>query len=1094
MVFLWYYVAMYGKKAAQILFFSLITVLLLCGAGCAAGERSTGLVISEVVSSNQFSLTTESLGSPDWVEFYNGTSAAISLKGYAFSDNLRNLHKFVFGDVTIPAGGYVVLLLTNADGVADPDAPVAGFGLSKSGENLFLTDPYYGLVQELALPALPTDIAYARRTDGTYGYTLITTPNAPPDEITDSLSDIYDVSKDGLTISEILPYPNDGEAWVELYNASSEGIRLEDFFLSDNPATTKRFQLGAGTLEAGGYLVCKLNGASKKIADDSSMQADFRIGTNDTAIYLADASGSVIDSLAWDASLATGLSVLPEGQYTAYPTPAAANSALTVETPTVQETDGTDPICINEVLQKNSFTLIDQDGDHSEWVELYNRSSKAVSLKGYFLSDDASAPFRFALPDRMLEAGDYLVVFLSGKDRIQNDEIHASFQLASDETEVYLTNANSFMRDTFALVADCPADISIGRAEDGGMVFYAYPTPWYENATPFSTLDEAYHFIPKVTINEVFPCAVYGDDTPDWVELKNNTDQAVPLKGWYLSDSLSELKRWQFPDVTVPASGYLVIDAKNGAVEGARTTASFSIGAEETIYLSDSNGCRVDSFETGAVRAGDSAGRLMTAGNERVFYTTPTPGEANGDHYFKGYAPRPYFSDDTLRHTEAFMLTIRCSDPSAEIRYTTDGSVPTGQSTRYQNPISIDDNTVIRAASFQNGLLQSNTETQTYLFDVSHTLPILCLTTDPGNVIGPDSIQANANLDNSLWERAVVIEYQSDEARFSVNCGFRLHGNMTRLTNGYGKPSMKLCFRASYGNDVLNYPLFEDGRTTIFHDLLLRNGSDMRFAVIRDELFANIAYRTSPSLCVMTSRYVATYFNGAYMGLYALKEAIGSGYFAEHFGVSEDSVEMHRPFREENKDFTSLMSYAKAHDLTQEEYYRYVEDRIDFNSMIDWMIYEAYSANRDLGMNVRYYRSMEGDGKWHYALFDLDLSMNDDAGFEALLTGSWDIIPRKLLKNPTFQDLFLKRLAYLLQHDLSQESVLAEYNKLIDQIDEEMVLERARWPKELDKEWSDYAQDLKKQILKDRAGQLKQSIADYMGRPLSEIEAYFTQD
>lgn len=1085
---------MRNYRSVQVLIYVLAATLFFSCIGCSTGKTSSGLVISEVVSSNQFSITSESLGSPDWVELYNGTNTAINLKGYGFSDNLRNLHKFIFGDVTIPAGGYIVLYLTNADGVEDPDAPIAGFGLSKSGENLFLTDPYFGLVQELTLPALPTDIAYARRTDGTYGYTLVTTPNAPPDEIADSLSDIYVVSENSLTISEILPYPNDGEAWVELYNASSEAIRLEDFFLSDNPATSQRFQLPAGTLEAGGYLVCKLSGGSEKTADDGSIQANFRIGTNDTAIYLASASGTVIDSLTWDASLATGLSVLPEEQYTAYPTPAAANSTLTFDTPTVQETDGTDPLCINEVLQKNSYTLIDQDGDRSEWVELQNRSSEAVSLKGYFLSDDASAPFRFALPDQTLAAGDYLVVFLSGKDRVQNGEIHASFQLASDETEIYLTNANSLTRDTFALVADCPADVSIGRAEDGSMEFYAYPTPWYENATPYQTLDEAYHLVPKVTINEVFPCAVYGDDTPDWVEFKNNTDHAVSLKGWYLSDSLSELKRWQFSDVTVPAGGYIVIDAKNGAVENSLTTASFSISPGETIYLSDPNGCRVDSLEIGAVRASNSAGRLMTASDERVLYTNPTPGEANGGDYVKGYAPKPYFSDDTLLHTEAFTLTIRCSDPSADIRYTTDGSIPTEQSTRYQDPITIDSNTVIRAASFQSGLLESDVETQTYLFNVSHTLPILCLTTDPENLIGSDSIQANANQYNDLWERAVVIEYQSDEDDFTVNCGFRLHGNMTRQTNGYGKPSMKLCFRSCYGNDVLNYPLFEDGRTTIFHDLLLRNGSDMRFAVIRDELFTNIAYRTSPSLCVMAAQYVSTYFNGEYMGLYALKEAIGSGYFAEHFGVSEDSVEMHRPYREENEDFVSLMRYAKEYDLTQEVYYRYVEERIDFESMIDWMIFEAYSANRDLGMNVRYYRSMEGDGKWHYALFDLDLSMNCDASFDALMTGAWNIIPRKLLKNSTFQDLFLKRLAYLLQHELSQESVLAEYDDLMDQIDEEMVFERARWPKDLSKEWTDYAQDLKEEILKDRAGQLKQSIADYMGRPLSEIEAYFAQE
>jgi len=316
---------------------------------------------------------------------------------------------------------------------------------------------------------------------------------------------------------------------------------------------------------------------------------------------------------------------------------------------------------------------------------------------------------------------------------------------------------------------------------------------------------------------------------------------------------------------------------------------------------------------------------------------------------------------------------------------------------------------------------------------------------------------------------------------------------MSRLTNGYGKPSLKLNFRSSYGAETLNFPLFRDGKTTVFHNLLLRNGSDMRFSVIRDELLTDIAYRCSDQLIVMSTQYVATYFNGEYMGLYAIREAIGAGYFSEHFNVSEDSVEMHRPYIEESKDFLALMSYAKKNDLNEEEHYRYLEDRIDFESMIDWLIFEAYSANGDLAYNVRYFRSKEYDGKWHYALYDLDYSMLTDAGFDALLSGSWNIIPRKLLQVPAFQDLFLKRFAYLMEHDLSQEAVLAEFNSHIEQIDEEMVLERERWPKDLNNTWQGYADDLRKEILKDRAGQLKQSIADYMRRPLSEIEAYFTQ-
>ncbi len=1071
----------------------LFTLFLLLGClACSPSQNSSGLFISEVVSSNRASLIEDTLGSPDWVELYNGTNAAINLNGYGFSDNIRNLHKFVFGDVTIPANGYVVLYLSNAEGVENPDAPIAGFGLSKGGENLFLTDPYFGLVQELTLPALESDVSYARRADGTYGFTMATTPAAPPEQIFDSAADIYNQPTGDLMISEILPRPDGGDAWVELYNASNESIRLENYCISDSAATPKRFPLPSGTLEAGGYLVCSLSGAKDEIAPDGSIHANFRIGEDENAIYLADSSGVLIDSLSWSEDLAVGLSVLSDEQYSAFPTPAAPNSTRTLKESFVQEAEEAGPVRINEVQQSNAYTLTDQDGDRSGWVELCNRSKQEVSLEGYFLSDKADAPYQFALPDRVLAPGEYVVIFLSAKNRVQDGEIHASFKLAQSETALYLSNDATCTRETFDLPPQAPEDISVGRAEDGSMVFYAFPTPWYENAAAFSDLNDAVKKVADVTINEVFSNAAFGDDTPDWIELKNNTEQAISLNGWYLSDSLTERKRWQMPDITLEPGGYAVVYTTSEAVDEKEAMASFSIAASgETICLSDPNGCRVDSLATGTIRAGGSAGRSPNTAEARVFFSAPTPGKANEGAYFTGYSPKPIFSDNTLLHSDAFSLSLRCMDANAEIRYTTDGSEPTERSARYEAPMVIERNTVVRAASFRDGLLSSDIATQTFLFDAERELPILCLTTDPGNLTGPDAIMAERNLYNDDWERAAVIEYQSGQESFSVNCGIRLHGNMTRLTNGYGKPSMKLCFRGCYQNPVLNYPLFKDGKTTVFHDLLLRNGSDMRFAVIRDELLTGIAYRLSDQLCVMTAQYVAAYFNGEYMGLYAIKEAIGTGYFAEHFGVTEDSVEMHRPEREEHEDFLALMRYAKENDLTDEEHYRYMESCIDFDSMIDWLIFEAYSANRDLALNVRYYRSMELDGKWHYALFDFDLSMNTDASFDALLKGAWNIIPRKLLQNKTFQDRFLTRFAYLLQHELSQEAVLAEFDSLIAQIDEEMVLERARWPKALNNTWEGYALELKNEILKDRAGQLKASIADYLNRPLAEIEAYF---
>ncbi len=47
----------------------------------------------------------------------------------------------------------------------------------------------------------------------------------------------------------------------------------------------------------------------------------------------------------------------------------------------------------------------------------------------------------------------------------------------------------------------------------------------------------------------------------DWLEIHNPTDAPVNLSGWFLTDTTSNLKKWKFPAITLPASGYLVVFA-----------------------------------------------------------------------------------------------------------------------------------------------------------------------------------------------------------------------------------------------------------------------------------------------------------------------------------------------------------------------------------------------------------------------------------------------------------------------------------------------------------------------------------------------------
>ncbi|MGI9242498.1 MAG: lamin tail domain-containing protein [Verrucomicrobiales bacterium] len=88
---------------------------------------------------------------------------------------------------------------------------------------------------------------------------------------------------------------------------------------------------------------------------------------------------------------------------------------------------------ISEFMASNSEGLTDEDGDTSDWIEIHNPDGSAVSLEGYFLTDDASDLSGWEFPAVSLEAGGYLVVFASGKNRSESTgELHANFKLSAD--------------------------------------------------------------------------------------------------------------------------------------------------------------------------------------------------------------------------------------------------------------------------------------------------------------------------------------------------------------------------------------------------------------------------------------------------------------------------------------------------------------------------------------------------------------------------------------------------------------------------------------------------------------------------------------
>ncbi len=90
-----------------------------------------------------------------------------------------------------------------------------------------------------------------------------------------------------------------------------------------------------------------------------------------------------------------------------------------------------DPV-IAEFQAENLTTLADQDGDWSDWIEVANPDTQAISLSGWYLTDDASVLTKWQFPDVTLDAGQHLTVFASGKDRREaGSELHTNFRLSA---------------------------------------------------------------------------------------------------------------------------------------------------------------------------------------------------------------------------------------------------------------------------------------------------------------------------------------------------------------------------------------------------------------------------------------------------------------------------------------------------------------------------------------------------------------------------------------------------------------------------------------------------------------------------------------
>lgn len=911
-----------------------------------------------------------------------------------------------------------------------------------------------------------------------------TTPAVPSPSIGDLL--ITEVMASNSATAE--DSFGDSADWIELHNTTDKAISLDGFYLSDSEGNPTKFALPDVSIAAHAYLVVFASDRDT-ITAENEIHTNFKISAGENVLlsYGQDLYSMLNAPADLPTDISYGFITNGEGYlnvYFATPTPGAENGGTYAEVLGQLQIPGSG-LLINEFMMNNEGIFYDEDGDCPDWVELRNASDQAISLSGFGLSDSFDDPLKWVFPDITLQPGAYLLILLSGKSKDYTDQsiyLHADFKLGDTDDGLILSNEKGLLIDRIGTV-QVPDNTSYGRDPGDTTLwkFFTRPTPGWENsANGFDELSSAQAALTqKVYINEV--CAVSsnsvtGLDKEDWIELYNNTPNAINLEGWSLSKYISDLRFYTFPSVTIQPYSYLVISASGVA---SQNTKSLDVGFKvshtgNTLYLVDADGLVTDAFSTGLQRSGVTSGRVVENNTlVRRFFTTATKGKANnGTGSSQAYAqPVVLQSSAGVLVADSHTVTMSTLQPGATIYYTTDGTAPTDASLVYTGPITLEKSASIRAIAYADGFLPSQIATQTFLITDGHKLNVVCLTCDPDDLFSDErGIWANgpgytetfphkgANFWKD-WEREVFFEYYETDGTLGIAfaAGMKNHGQYSRAQT---QKSVSINLKEAYGSGTSYYPFFGSDQITVFDNLLLRTGGqDWNYTNLIDAYCARVV-NGQMDLDIMRDIPVALYVNGEYWGMYYVREKINESYLYNHHGIEEDNLDLIKGNSiVQAGSYTAhkaLLNYIKNHDLSNQEYFDYVASQIDIEEWTNYWITESFFGNTDTG-NIRFYCTKDGTGKWRWILFDMDWALYPSTYkwnmlAEFLATSGHGVgnafstvIARGLFQNADFRWYFAQKYAEYLHTVFAKERLTAILDEMVAQIDEEMVRQCDRW-------------------------------------------------
>lgn len=281
----------------------------------------------------------------------------------------------------------------------------------------------------------------------------------------------------GIAINELVASNINGivdtagstEDWFELYNNSGSTVNVNGLYITDDLGDKDKWKIEPADpseteMAPGDFLFFWADNDP----EEGWNHTNFKLSSSGESIYLYQLLGN--DTLLIDAVIFNDQE--PDISYGRYPDGSWMLDQMIFTTPgasNIQQTMNPD-LHINEILAKNVNDLIDDQGNNSDWIEIYNAGTEDTELAGYFLSDDPTDLTQFRIPlldptPTLVPAGGFMIMYAD--DDSLNLPGHLPFKFSSAGESVTL----SFVQNGDTTIVD---ELTFGQQEED-ISFGCYP-------------------------------------------------------------------------------------------------------------------------------------------------------------------------------------------------------------------------------------------------------------------------------------------------------------------------------------------------------------------------------------------------------------------------------------------------------------------------------------------------------------------------------------------------------------------------------------------------------------------------------------------